>query len=262
MEPTAPKDNSQNQSTDPQAPPSQATPPSDPSTPANAWSPIEQPQSGGPQPALTPDGAGPILPGQFVITGDDSPNQAQNNQAPTAPPGINKTPLSASAQPVDTSSLMESVSQSISNSTAQDQLITPPSNPAVSNPDPIPVPQNPAAANSQPDPTPFMPPVTGSSSGGFSKPSGGGIKKLRTITIVLGIIILLMIVGAIAWFFFFANPTNQAAKIENQTQSEPAVKQQPIPKRGEGGFDEIQESSTRSGQLQESTPAAPSVPNP
>lgn len=263
MDPTAPKDNPQNPPADPLSPNSGQTPtPGDSQAPPNAWSPIEQPESGGPQPSLTPDGAGPILPGQFVITGEDTPNQTQNNQATNPHADANKVPLSASAQPVDTAQHMDSVSQSVSNSTAQDQLITPPSNPPTPNPDPLPTPQNPVTSMSQPDPTPFMPPSPGSSQGGFSKPPGGGIKKLRTIILVLGIIILLMIVGAIAWFFFFANQANQAAKTENQNQSEPAIKQQPIPKRGEGGFNELQENSTPSGQLQQSTPAASRAPTP
>lgn len=253
MDPSDPKSNPQNPPTDPLSPT-----PGDVPAPPNAWSPMEQPQSGGPQPNLTPDGAGPILPGQFVITGEDTPAPAQNTQTQFSDPG--NIPPPAPVPEINTSQNANLINQSPNNLNAQDQLITPPSNQPVSNPDPIPVPQSPASTNSQPDPTPFMPPTNGSSPGSFSKPPGGGIKKLRTVIIVLGIIILLMIAGAIAWFFFFSDSAGQAAKTEDQTQSAPAIEQQPVPKRGEGGFNQIQENSTPSGQLQESTPAVTAAP--
>lgn len=258
MDPTAPKDNSKNTLTDPISPTPGEVP-----TPPNAWSPMEQPQSGGPQPNFTPDGAGPILPGQFVITGDGAPTQPQNAQ--TSSPlsaSQNSVPLSASPQVPDTTQNTNPISPAINNLTAQDQLMTPPPNPQSPNSDPIPPPQSPATPTSQPDPTPFIPPVTPSSPGGFSKSPGGGIKKLRTVILILGIIILLMIIGAIAWIYFFGNKANQAAKTQNQPQSEPTIEQQPIPKRGNGGFDQIQGNSTPSGQLQESTPAGSVAPTP
>lgn len=260
MDPSDPKTPPQNPSTDPLSPNTGQTPiptPSDSQAPPNAWSPIEQPQSGGPQPALTPDGAGPILPGQFVITGEDTPTQSQNTQPDPVPSSM---PPPAPAPELNTSQNSDPINQSINNLTAQDQLITPPSNPLSANSDPLPLSQNPATSTSQPDPTPFIPPGQASSQGGFSKPPGG-IKKLRSIILVLGIIILMMIAGAIAWFFFFGNQENQAAKTENQSPSEPAIEQAPIPKRGDGGFDQIQEDSTPSGQLQ-ATPAASTVPTP
>lgn len=263
MDPTAPRDNSQN----PNTPQGSSTPPPTASgpdlmsgetpSPANAWSPIEQPQSGGPQPTLNPDGAGPILPGQFVVSGQNSPSQPQNTQIPQQPTGIDNTKPLPSMQ-ADAQSIPNPINHTLDNINVQDQLITPP---AIS-PDPVSVPPGSAAVASQPDPTPYVAPTNQTAPGGFSKPSGGGIKKLRSLILILGIIILLIIIGAIAWFFFFSNQANQAAKTESQDQSAPILEQQPIPKRGDGGFEKIQESATPSGQLQPSTPPAPAVPTP
>lgn len=263
MDPTTPRDNSQNPNS-PQGPPTSPLTPSesapissDTPIPDNAWSPIEQPASGGPKPSFTPDGAGPILPGQFVVSGQDTPSPPQNIPTPAQTSPVNNSlppsPLTADAQVNP-----NPISSSYDNLNVQDQLITPPS----VGPEPVSVPPAPAATSSQPDPTPFAPPINQSAPGGFSKPPGGGIKKVRSLILILGIIVLLVIIGAVAWFFFFSNQANQAASTENQNQFEPTLQQQPIPKRSDGGFNEIQENSTPSSQLQESTPAAPAVPTP
>ncbi len=261
MDPTAPKDNTQNPNS-PQGPstptlsPSEPDPVSnEPKSPANAWSPMETPASGGPQPSLAHNGADPILPGQFVITGQDSPSP-QNAQAPASSSAPNSSMPPPPNLSADAQTNPNPINHSLDNINVQDQLITPPTV------GPAPGPSFPGAPAFQPDPTPFAAPVNPSAPEGFSKPPGGGIKKLRSLILILGIIILLVIIGAIAWFFFFSNQSNEAAKTENQDQSETILEQQPIPKRGEGGFEQIQENATESSQLQQSTPPASAVPIP
>lgn len=250
MDPNAPKSNPSSPlsnagpSVDPLAPNQNSSFPTPPPMPSNVWSPMDQPQSGGPQPTSVPDGASPIQPGQFVQAGDDTP-------APSIAPEPISPPMSQSAPAASvTPPPVDYTDSQFSNITAKDQLITPPSSSSQGIPGSVP-PQSPLANNTQPDPTPYTPPTPGSSGDGFSKPPGGGIKNLRVLIIILGIVVLVLIIGAIVWFFFLTKPGGEAAKTENQAQESPAVQQQPIPKRNQGGFDQIQNTATSSGQLQE-----------
>lgn len=266
MDPTSPKNNpssplpNSGPSVDPIAPTAKSPVSTPPPMPSNVWSPMEQPQSGGPQPTIIPDGAGPIEPGQFVQSGDDTP--ISSSQGLNLSSSAGNQPIVPPAQTPDLSPHVDYTDSQLTSSSSKDQLITPPSNSSQGAPEPVLPPQSPLTGNSQPDPTPFTQPSPGSSDSGFSKPPGGGIKKLRLVIIILGIVTLVLIIGAIAWFFFLSKPGNEAAKTENQTQESPAVSQQPIPKRGQGGFDQIQNTATSSGQLQESTAGASGAKTP
>lgn len=94
----------------------------------------------------------------------------------------------------------------------------------------------PQASNSgqQPDPTPFAPPPPTSSP--FPVSGGGSmITKLRLLAIVLGGLVLVGVLGGLAWFFLF-NTKKPEVKTENTQSQAIEIEPSPLPKRTDGGF--------------------------
>lgn len=192
----------------------------------------------------TPQGDNTILPGQFVESGGDT-------QTPQpAPQGAFETGQSQTARP-----------WGFSPTTLPPQPV-----PVVSEPEPqlaaqiLPQPASqsePAStlSASQPDPTPYIPPPLTPGSQPTASAQGSIIGKLRVIAIVLGVLVLLGAIAAVAWFFFLGKSPQEAVKTEAQSGTvveEPA----PLPKRTEGGFGTLPALPQSTGSAQQSTPSA------
>lgn len=251
MDPTAPQNNNQQNpnNNNPQGP---SAPSSSHPQQASPWSVTPNPPVVSPEASQeTSNQNNPILPGQFVVSQEYTP--PQNNPPPQSsltqniPQVLPQTQVS-DLPPSDLSNYNQPIDHQIT--TPQSPVIT--SQPNPQNNPPI---QSPITSGSQPDPTPFVPPNPQSAPQGFSKPPGG-IKNLRVVIIVVGVFILVLIIGAIAWFLLSGNKLNQAAKTQSQLSPEPSISQPPIPVRTKGGFSELYSIFSSGIQPQESTPAA------
>lgn len=250
MDPTAPQNNN-GQNPNNRSPQGPAVPSSSLPQQASPWSLIPTPPVISPSESQeTPNQNSPILPGQYVESQEYTP--PQNNPPSQSPLAQNTPQVFPQTQAVDPPQ-----SPDFSYNQPIDHQITTPQAPVVAlqpNPQDNPPIQSPITSGTQPDPTPFVPPNSQSAPQGFSKPPGG-IKNLRIVIIIVGVIALLIIIGVIAWFLLSGSKSNQAAKTQSQQSPEPAINQQPIPRRTQGGFSELN-STASAGQTQESTPSA------
>lgn len=251
MDPTAPQNNN-GQNPNNSSPQGPAAPSSSLPQQASPWSLTNNPPVISPAESQeTPNHNNPILPGQYVESQEYIP--PQNNPPPQSSLAQN-TPQEFPQAQVSDPPLPSDLAYA--NPPIDHQITTPqaPADTFQPNPQDTPLVQSPITSGTQPDPTPFVPPNPGNLPQGFSKPPGG-FKNLRIIIIVVGVVALLIIIGVIAWFLFSGNKKNQAAKTQSQQSPEPAINQQPIPPRTQGGFSELN-STASAGQTQESTPAA------
>lgn len=258
MDPTAPPNNNpQNpNNSSPQGP---SSPTSSLPQQASPWSLTPNPPTVSPAESQeTPIQNNPILPGQYVESQEYIPPQSN---IPLQPSPTQDTPrIFPQAQTTDPPQTPDLAYANL----PIDHQITTPQAPVVAsqiNPQEIPSVQSPLTSGTQPDPTPFVPPNLQSTPQGFSKPPGR-IKNLRVVIIIFGIIILLIIIGVIAWFLFSANKSEEAAKTQSEQSSQPAISQPPIPARTRGGFSELNATASSAIPTQESTPAATNSTNP
>lgn len=178
-----------------------------------------QPDSGNTNPPS------PIQPGQFVVAGDDPPQQSgQAQPAPQAVP--------AQTPPQPTTSLAGERRES-----ATPQV--PPSAQV-------------AGAPTQPDPTPFTAPAVGQQGAQETTKSGGG-SKVKGVVIVLAILVLLAIIGAVVYFFVLPNLKGTTSKTQSSTEVQIEEPSPPPPNTG-SGFGDIPESTT---SVQQAPPTIP-----
>lgn len=251
MDPTASQNNN-GQNPNNSSPQGPSAPTSSLPQQASPWSLTPNPPVASPAESQeTPSQNNPILPGQYVESQEYIPPQNNTSLQPSPTQDIPRVfPQAQSTDPPQSSDLAYT-------NLPIDHQITTPQAPVVGsqpNSQDIPPVQSPLTSGTQPDPTPFVPPNPQSAPQGFSKPPGG-IKNLRVVIIIVGVVALLAIIGVIAWFLFSGSKSNQAAKTQSQQSPEPAISQPPIPARTQGGFSELN-STASAVQTQESTPAA------
>lgn len=179
-----------------------------------------------------PNATSPIEPGQFVTSGDggvfkEPPSpQMPNLQAPQPTQGVPSPFPPANPQPT----------------TPQPGLQFAQSMPPGANPQP-----------EQPSPTPYIQPQASNQT---SSGAPSTISKLKKLLIILGFILLIALIGALAWFFVIGKGK---LPVGNSTASqpplnEPAVQASPSPPaRTTGGFSELppatgEAQATPSGQ--------------
>ncbi|OGE04950.1 hypothetical protein A3B51_00520 [Candidatus Curtissbacteria bacterium RIFCSPLOWO2_01_FULL_41_18] len=219
MDPTAPHDTQNPQSTDP------SEGGQNQSTPDDLQSKDSQDNS--------------IQPGQFVVAGEDTtatsspPKVAQNpsfaSQPQSPPQGPNiqesQTPTSESL-PV----LQPVAGLDLAGNSQLDQNVPP------------------QAPVSQPDPTPFAPPLSPQPTQETAAPppeSRSKIQKLKIIAIIVAVLVLIGIIVALVWFFVLGKQKKEPVKTDQDQviQEEPS----PSPARTDAGF----------GNLSQATPSAP-----
>lgn len=164
----------------------------------------------------------PIQPGQFVVAGDDQPQQP--GQTPAAPQAVPAQP------PPPATSLAGERQESV---TSQVTPIAPAAN-----------------GSTQPDPTPFTAPGAVQPGTQETAKSGGG-SKIKGVVIALAVIVLLAIIGAVVYFFVLPNLKGATSKTQTSTDVVVEDPSPPPPNTG-NGFGDIPESTT-SVQLQPPT---------
>lgn len=208
MDPTAPKDNNNNQGTN-------------------------------------PPGPSPIQPGQFVVAPPASPD------APASPRGERGESLGGPAADPDTPPQPpppeETPQPPQPASTQRGEFAQTPQEPAPqSEPEPL-------FAQNQPNPTPFVAPTPlPEMAQEKDTPPPSKIQRARKILIIVGILLLVVILGAIVWLFIVGRSREQPAKTQSQevsTGQEPSLA--PIPKRTTGGFADLP-AATRESQATDS----------
>ncbi len=180
-----------------------------------------------------PNSASPIEPGQFVTTGDGGvfkeppPPQVPNSPAPQTnqpAPSPLPPPMSAPSAPQPGLQFAQSI-------------------PPGTTPQP----------ETQPTPTPYVPPQAANQEP--SAPSST-ISKLKKLLIILGFLLLIVLIGALAWFFVLGKGKLPIG--DNKTTQEPSIAPAtqtftPPPVRTTGGFSELppatgEAEATPSGQ--------------
>lgn len=236
----------------------------------------QNPQSTGPSDDGQNSQDNSIQPGQFVVAGEDTtvtpsppkvtqnPSFASQPQSPPQGPNIqeSQTLTPGSSRDIQSSSIHQ-------DSTSGFQFNQPgaPEMPA-SQPDPTPftppVPQpvagldlagssqldrnvSPQVPVSQPDPTPFAPPLPPQPTQEATLPTqdDSKIQKFKIIAIIVAVLVLIGIIVALVWFFVLGKQKKEPVKTDQDQviQEEPS----PSPARTDAGF----------GNLSQATPSAP-----
>ncbi len=244
MDPTAPKDNDQN-----------------------------NPQSGEDQQD------NPIQPGQFVVSGElQAQPQTSSTPLPVDPqpsqPLGNAPQLDPNPKPL-TDDLGKNLEETVAQATGAATIASPQNQPPQSSPlDQLssqPPESAPAPASLQPDPTPFTPPqdsaapplpgpsVAAPIPGPQPQPQqqdlDSGSKIGKAIPIIVGIIALIAIVAAVAWFFILNRQSKEPTTTTEQSPVEAPTSPSPVSK---SGFGEIEESPSPEA----SPEASPETVNP
>lgn len=181
----------------------------------------------------------PIQPGQFAVAGGDAvfkeppaPAGAGQNtpQEPplTTPPATGNQPQPTSAPPLS----------------PEPQPVTspPPAEPATAQ----------TFSESQPNPTPYVPPGTQEPP---ENSSPSGIKKMRMVIIIVGVLLLVVLIGALVWFFVLSKNRQSLSSNKNQNPDATVEAPSPPPLRTSGGFSEIPPAT---GGASQATPGATS----
>lgn len=198
-----------------------------------------------------------ILPGQFVQIGEDpqvvstpginiaiAPAAQIKMPESAAPVGV----MSQSAAPIPPPPSPPSLKPFLHLATKTAEVGLTSSNPApipppdpgsISIPSPLPDPASQSVSNQQPDPTPFVAPGQSNIIQTHVQPpepqkSSGG----KVVFLSIGVLILVGIVGAIAYFFVFNKRLPLSAKIEDTIKSQ-LEDLPPLPKRITGGFADL-----------------------
>lgn len=101
-------------------------------------------------------------------------------------------------------------------------------------PPPVVTQQAPSYSENQPNPTPYVPPQ-GQGIPENSSPSG--IRKMRLVIMVAGLLLLIVLIAALAWFLVLSKNHNASQKA--QTEENKIELPTPQPQRTTGGFSEI-----------------------
>ena len=177
----------------------------------------------------------PIQPGQFVTTEEEengqfkqppSPQPSPTSQPSASAPPPAPPPQAAPQPPLPTGTNLAGAVQE------------PPS------PETGPAPQ----FENQPSPTPYVAPQTS----GEPPPTGPStIAKFRVILIVLGFLLLIALVAAVAWFFILKKVSSQEGTKTAGENRETVEVPTPPPARKSGGFSELPPATE---EAEESTP--------
>lgn len=193
----------------------------------------------------------PIEPGQFVVAGED-PTQVVSQPAPQQPLAASQTP------PVQDVSPKPGFSLAQDKNLAQSYPTPPPPPPPT--PPPPPIPQQPDQPM-QPDPTPFTGPGQTPPYPTSPQPPGSKMKKIKLFVIIIAVLVLIAIVGAVAWFFVLQKPqTPQSAKTQDIQQ---VIEPTPTPQLPTGGFGQLPQATNgaeASGASQIPTFSPPAAP--
>lgn len=198
-----------------------------------------------------------ILPGQFVQIGEEPqvvPNSGSN--IPAVPSAQIKMPessapvgvMSQSAAPIPPPSSAPSLKPFLHLATKTAEVGLTSSNPApippptpgpISIPAPLPDPASQSVSNQQPDPTPFVAPGQSNIIQTHVQPpepqkSSGG----KVVFLSIGVMVLVGIVGVVAYFFVFNKHLPLSAKVEDTIKSQ-LEDLPPLPKRIKGGFADL-----------------------
>lgn len=170
----------------------------------------------------------PIQPGQFVTAQEEE--NGIFKQPPSPQPPVNETvsPPTPPPQPINLAGSIE-------------QPAPPPT--------PTEQPQTEPQFANQPSPTPYVPPQA---SGQPPQTPPTTIGKLRIVLIILGFLLLIGLIAAVAWLFVFNKSTaKESAKTEPEsTQVEVPS---PPPARKSGGFSQLPQATE---EAEESTTSA------
>lgn len=202
-----------------------------------------------------------ILPGQFIQIGEDPHVELSTSPSiPTAPAAQIKMPDSsapagvgsASAPPIPPPPVAPSAKPFLHLASNSAEVGLTSSNPAPIPPPPPtptqstinisnPPPQN--FSNQQPDPTPFVAPGQSAEfQSHVQPPEPQKSSKGKVIFLSLGVLALVGIVGAVAYFFVFNKNLPLGAKVEDTIKSQ-LEDLPPLPKRIKGGFADIPQIS-------------------
>ncbi len=216
MDPTAPKDNPT-------------------STPPNPWAPVSEPTS----PNQVQTQQGPIEPGQFVAVGG---NAAPPPTTPAASVLPNNPPQEDTLPPLPQMPVAQTPNGPILGATPPPTTVTP--EPLLP-PLPAAPPEPPASQAPQPDPTPYTPPP---GSPQIQTPPEGAskIKRLRIILIAVGVLILVILIGALLWFFVLK--PKPAANGAQTTSSTDVTEPSPPKKSTQGGFADLPQATAPAAQ--------------
>lgn len=208
MDPTAPHDTQNPQSTDP------SEGGQNQSTPDDLHSQDSQDNS--------------IQPGQFVTAGEDtppsvsSPKIAQSFQSAGQPqvPQSPNTQQSQTPLPEPSSAPQPAAGLDLASSQFNQNV-------------------SPQSSVSQPDPTPFTPPVPQEPTQEVTQPTQGGskIQKFKIVVVIVAVVALVAIIVALVWFFVLGKQKKEPVKTEQDqvVQEEPS----PSPTKTNGGFGDL-----------------------
>lgn len=168
-----------------------------------------------------------IQPGQFVVAGEDAtpsvltPKIAQSSQS-AGQPQISQSPNTQQSQtPLPEPSSAPQPAAGLDLGSQFNQNVEP---------------QSPV---SQPDPTPFTPPVPQEPTQEVTQPTQGGsrIQKFKIIVIIVAVVALVAIIVALVWFFVLGKQKKEPVKTEQDQviQEEPL----PLPAKNNGGFGDL-----------------------
>ena len=194
-----------------------------------------------------PQQPSPIQPGQYVVASADNLNAPQPQTAVPMPSG----PVVENPQVPQNPQMTQSYNQNPA--PAKGFTAAAYQNPAFQTQ----VPPQGILPQTQPDPTPFTPPGTPVNQVPASPNEGSKFGKIKILGIALGVISLLVIIGALVWFFVLNKETTQQLTTANEEViEEPSPANQPP-----GGFSQLPES-TQESSPQPPTESAPAQTTP